>query len=346
MSGIRIERLAWLMPRSSARPWLFGWQALLPQMHGRCLRLGYLACYVSGRLSMRGVGISVDFAPAEGIVRYCCMLKTHPRATCTHGAKWCMFAFWLAAVAEQVSLILSDLAQFLAAGVLFQLGCGVQRVALGWTLYLLQMRIMGIRSSLQTSSPHMWIHIMCLSWFIHNISPFHSWSYVVSLSVLCTAWVAYTALTCRSLALKLSLLLQETSRVRGSARKQAIWAAHVVGMEMLICAVLGLGICVYGMFSGMCLRAMWRDRASSSEANLWLMTGFEQVRSRLAGKLDTAYWVCAFCINQHASICAGFGPDRRRGRRSGPLWTGSAMTQSPARHLYSATVMWKSVQPH
>ncbi|CAE7400410.1 unnamed protein product [Symbiodinium sp. CCMP2592] len=113
---------------------------------------------------------------------------------------------------------------------------------------------------------------MCLSWFIHNISPFHSWSYVVSLSVLCTVWVAYTALTCRSLALKLSLLLQETSRVRGGpARKQAIWAAHVVGMEMLICAVLGLGICVYGIFSGLCLRAMWRYRGSSSEANLWLM---------------------------------------------------------------------------
>ena len=38
-------------------------------------------------------------------------------------------------------------------------------------------------------------------------------------------------------------------------------------------------------------------------------SGFQQVRAKLTGKLETTYWVCAFSINQHASICAGFGPE-------------------------------------
>ena len=40
--------------------------------------------------------------------------------------------------------------------------------------------------------------------------------------------------------------------------------------------------------------------------------GIEQVRSQLSGKLERTYWVCAFSVNQHASICAGFGPEPPR----------------------------------
>jgi len=38
--------------------------------------------------------------------------------------------------------------------------------------------------------------------------------------------------------------------------------------------------------------------------------GIQAIRRRLAdlGRLEVAYWVCAFSVNQHASICNGFGP--------------------------------------
>merc|ERR1712080_246471 len=30
------------------------------------------------------------------------------------------------------------------------------------------------------------------------------------------------------------------------------------------------------------------------------------------GKLRRCYWICAFCVNQHANICGGFAPRPRR----------------------------------
>lgn len=37
----------------------------------------------------------------------------------------------------------------------------------------------------------------------------------------------------------------------------------------------------------------------------------QQVRARLleAGSIHRVYWVCCFCINQHSSICSGFGSE-------------------------------------
>ncbi|CAE6916950.1 unnamed protein product [Symbiodinium natans] len=48
--------------------------------------------------------------------------------------------------------------------------------------------------------------------------------------------------------------------------------------------------------------------------------GFAQVRAQLANKLDTSYWVCAFSVNQHASICAGFGPEPPPKSRAWKEW--------------------------
>ena len=49
-------------------------------------------------------------------------------------------------------------------------------------------------------------------------------------------------------------------------------------------------------------------------------SGFERVRAKLVGKLETTYWVCAFCVNQHASICAGFGPEPPQGTAEWTAW--------------------------
>ena len=197
----------------------------------------------------------------------CCMLREHPRSTCTHDAKWCMFAFWLGTAATQVGEICFafELVQAPAGSKSF--GDGVQCVALGWTLYLLQMRIKGIQSRMSqtsrlTSGSHLWILVMCGSWPVRHMYSFahfwlRFWLVVVSVSVLCIVWVAHTALICRSLLLDLSLLLQEAGRVRGPPRKHAIWAAKVVGVEILICAILGMAICCHGIASGL---AMWKQK--------------------------------------------------------------------------------------
>ncbi|CAE7904858.1 unnamed protein product [Symbiodinium microadriaticum] len=71
----------------------------------------------------------------------------------------------------------------------------------------------------------------------------------------------------KTLSLKLGLLLQETRRVRGPPRRQAIWAAKVVGVEMLICAILGLAMCFHGVVSGIVLYSAVRLMRDRSDAN-------------------------------------------------------------------------------
>ena len=447
------------------------------------------------------------------LIWVCCMMREHPLSTCTHDAKWCMLAFWLAGASWQAGYICLDNNWDIAlARHVQQFGCGLQGVALGWSLHLLQMRILGIRSSLQQSSwstfgSRLLILVMCGSWLIRQMSfflaepsldgggPWKVRPFVVSLSVLCGVWVVYAARICRILSLKLGLLLQETRRVRGPPRRQAIWAAKVVGVETLICAILGLAMCFHGVVSGIVvysharLLSAWSDanyqlfktwaelmlgltntmwvvnslglgllsgilwqvhppkddpqsageltrglvsmssflsprekemydqvvkqlanRCVSLEAllsfwerlrdgqtmpgfdprrsltndvvrraiipesrvgdggcalaSLWSGTdmkpqvmvthnwtngfgsltaaiaadalgragyqevsaqiatpsGIEQVRAKLAGKLETTYWVCAFCINQHASICGGFGPEPPQGTPEWAAW--------------------------
>ena len=208
------------------------------------------------------------------LIWICCMLRQHPASTGTHDAKWCMFAFWLASAAWQFSFILLDNNRQ-AFICLQKFGCGVQCVALGWTLHLLQIRIVGIGSSVvQPSCSHMWILVMCGCWLFRNtyVSNPHFvnvnlWPFFVSQSVLCTIWVSYMALICRSLSLKLSVLLHETGRVRGPPRKQAIWAAQVLGMEMLICTVLGLTMCCQGIVSGISMYAKLQFWGAPSDAH-------------------------------------------------------------------------------
>ena len=458
------------------------------------------------------------FAPGQetlafvllSLIWICCILKEHPRSTCTHDAKWCMLAFWLAGAAWQAGFICLDRNWDIAmARHVQRFGCGLQGVALGWSLYLLQMRILGIRSSSQQTScstSRILILVMCGSWLIRHMSAsmaepsshrefWKVWPLFVSLSVPCVVWLVYAALICRTLSLKLGLLLEETRRVRGPPRRQAIWAAKVVGVEMLICAILGLAMCFHGVVSGIVLYSAVRLMRDRSDANyrlfktlaelllcitnvMWVVnslglgllsgilwqvhppkddsnsaaeltrglvsmssllgprgkeaydqvvkqlanrcisleallsfwerlrdgqtmpgfdprrsltndvvrraiipesrvgdggyalatlwsgkemnpqvmvthnwtngfgslvsailadalgrpgyqevsaqiatpSGIEQVRAKLAGKLKTTYWVCAFCINQHASICGGFGPEPPHGTHEWAAW--------------------------
>jgi len=46
------------------------------------------------------------------------------------------------------------------------------------------------------------------------------------------------------------------------------------------------------------------------------------VEDRLAqlGALDTGYWICAFCVNQHAGICGGFGDPPEEGTDAYSKW--------------------------
>ncbi|CAE8718968.1 unnamed protein product [Polarella glacialis] len=45
-------------------------------------------------------------------------------------------------------------------------------------------------------------------------------------------------------------------------------------------------------------------------SQLLVAGGLDALRQKLcdSGSLTSTYWVCAFCVNQHASICGGFGP--------------------------------------
>merc|ERR1712066_650055 len=45
---------------------------------------------------------------------------------------------------------------------------------------------------------------------------------------------------------------------------------------------------------------------------------------RLRDALSRVYWVCAFCINQHASICGGYGPPPEDPRRHA-VWAESRL---------------------
>ena len=55
-------------------------------------------------------------------------------------------------------------------------------------------------------------------------------------------------------------------------------------------------------------------------AQLATREGIEQIRVKLGCKLDTTYWLCAFSVNQHASICAGFGPEPLQGTAEWNAW--------------------------
>ena len=59
------------------------------------------------------------------LIWLCSMLRTHPRSTYAHDAKWGMFAFWLAAAAQQVAGICFDLRAIAYSFSVFQFGWGV-----------------------------------------------------------------------------------------------------------------------------------------------------------------------------------------------------------------------------
>merc|ERR1712226_1052225 len=50
--------------------------------------------------------------------------------------------------------------------------------------------------------------------------------------------------------------------------------------------------------------------------------GLDILREKLRRKdmLERAYWVCAFSVNQHASICGGFGPSPAEGTAERLEW--------------------------
>ena len=68
--------------------------------------------------------------------------------------------------------------------------------------------------------------------------------------------------------------------------------------------------------------ALGRTSYQGVAAQIATASGLEQAQEKLAGKLETTYWVCAFCINQHASICAGFGPEPPQGTPEWAAWDG------------------------
>eukprot|EP00913_Durusdinium_trenchii_P012032 g11304.t1 len=52
------------------------------------------------------------------------------------------------------------------------------------------------------------------------------------------------------------------------------------------------------------------------------LSGVTHIRRKLreAQRLESTYWVCAFSVNQHASICGGYGPEPRRGTADWKEW--------------------------
>eukprot|EP00913_Durusdinium_trenchii_P006764 g6358.t1 len=62
--------------------------------------------------------------------------------------------------------------------------------------------------------------------------------------------------------------------------------------------------------------ALGKDTYAGVAAQLTSKKGLEQLKLHLdaEGKLDSTCWICAFSVNQHASICGGFGPEPDRVR--------------------------------
>ncbi|CAE7880425.1 cep76 [Symbiodinium sp. KB8] len=78
----------------------------------------------------------------------------------------------------------------------------------------------------------------------------------------------------------------------------------------------GFGSLVSAILADALGRASYQEVA----AQIATASGLERVQEKLGGKQETTYWVCAFCINQHASICAGFGPEPPQGTPEWAAW--------------------------
>ena len=180
-----------------------------------------------------------------------CILKKHPRSAYAHDAKWCMFGYWLVTLAFQVADVCWAFG--LSSGLPSWTACGyaIESVVIGWIGYIFQIRMTGIRSrSTGSYRPTMCMLLLGGAFFINAFSDALLRAKVLPLelvlipNVLFVAmWSVYTALVCMSLVRKRSLALQEVRRVRGFARQQARWAARILGLELLTCAVVGVTTC-------------------------------------------------------------------------------------------------------
>jgi len=68
--------------------------------------------------------------------------------------------------------------------------------------------------------------------------------------------------------------------------------------------------------------ALDRDTYSSIAKQLTTKKGLHSVMFNLKAqdKLDATYWICAFSVNQHASICDGFGPEPQENTHAWKVW--------------------------
>ena len=70
------------------------------------------------------------------------------------------------------------------------------------------------------------------------------------------------------------------------------------------------GVCVpmFGVFRTLCSLQDALERMTYEELaeELCSLSGVTHIRRKLreAQRLESTYWVCAFSVNQHASICA------------------------------------------
>ncbi|CAK8990477.1 unnamed protein product [Durusdinium trenchii] len=188
----------------------------------------------------------------------CCQFKRHPPSALAYDAKWCVFGSWL----ELLAIILYEVAKanerlahdsnhlmdfFLC------MAYSIESVVLAWTLGAFRCHI----SSLQLSKnelPCGWIYIMSLALIAQvlvNVIQryFDTTSFSLLLSILLLAvflviLATYTAKFCLVLSRGLHVLLVEASRVEGSARRNMIWAAKVLRLELTVVFLFGVTVFV------------------------------------------------------------------------------------------------------
>ena len=99
------------------------------------------------------------------------------------------------------------------------------------------------------------------------------------------------------------------SRVgRGGKALASIWENSVLPRNMVTHNWTNRFACLVG---GIVADALNEGTYEELAEQLNSEEGVEKLRNRLleCGKMDVTYWVCAFSVNQHASICGGYGPE-------------------------------------
>eukprot|EP00435_Cladocopium_sp_Y103_P071833 s163_g38.t1 len=191
--------------------------------------------------------INVATTSLLALLFFACLFKPHPPSACAHDAKWCVFG---TGDGDHMADALKDFSLCMALG--------MEAVVNGWTIAAFQCRMSALkvsstklpcRSLLQDLAQ---VRIMSLS-LVGNClcsairrSVDTVWTQILNslwlricFSIFLAIWTTYSVKICSVLSKGLQILVLEAKRVKGLPRRQTIWAARVLRLELVLCAIVG-----------------------------------------------------------------------------------------------------------